>query len=381
VVLLLAGCTKHGFVDLVMGGAYRPDPTAEVTVEGWELLGGDLHCHVSPPDRAGHVGRGLADTVELAEAEGLDFVVLTPHVWDEVLASSWRRAELLRDHAALERVVAALDTDVAFVVGLEYSTRSGHASMAFADLEAVLGEVTADAARSDPAAFVEAYVARGGFVVVNHPLLTPIDSPFVRNAGWDLSWRPWTQRASRHRPDVAAIHRLAHAWEIENSAVSHLRDYHYLGNPGSTRRSVLHFLDRRVPAEQRRMTPVGGSDSHSQHLRAVTWVLAQERSVRGIRDALRAGRTCVRSPWACTFEARLGGGSMVGPGGRLALEGDTPLEVRVGGDDATVWLDGVAVARPARGEIAALVPPDRCAVLRATIDGGESAPIYVGCGF
>ena len=50
----------------------------------------------------------------------------------------------------------------------------------------------------------------------------------------------------------------------------------------------------------RRLIPVGGSDSHTHHLRATTFLLSRGRGEAEIRDALVSGRVCVRGPEACS---------------------------------------------------------------------------------
>src|SRR3954468_8536679 len=44
-------------------------------------LAGDLHMHVAPPDTDG-VTASIADIAHAATEAGMDFIVLTPHVWD-----------------------------------------------------------------------------------------------------------------------------------------------------------------------------------------------------------------------------------------------------------------------------------------------------------
>lgn len=378
-LVLASGCGKHELVDAVMAGAYRPDPHDAVeVVRPWVLLSGDLHCHVSPPDNAGHVGRDLPSTVELAEEEGLDFVVLSPHVWDGFFSDTDRRAAALAASDYLVRGIARTDTDVLLVPGFEYSTGWGHATMAFADLRQVLSDLPEEVVVGAPERFFEHWVAQGGVIVVNHPLLTPVDS-VVPNARWDLSWRPWTTRTSLPR-EIATIDRLAHGWEAENSAVSHLRDEYLVGNPGTSRRSVLYQIDQRIPKQRRRMTPIGGSDSHGHHLRAVTFVLAEERSPSAVRDAIVDGRVCIRNPWACTLEARVGGGPWQPVG--AALTSEDVVEVRARGRSISILRDGRLVARPRSGKSVRLgVDADTCSAVRARVDGGDSAPIYVNCPF
>ena len=377
VALSCASCGKHAIVDTVMASAYRPERASTVDVAPYVLLAGDLHCHVSPPDNPGHVGRNLPDTVALAEEEGLDFVVLSPHLWSGFLEDPSERAEALERTRTLARSIAGTDTDVMLIQGFEYSTYSGHATLAFTDLERVLGEIPL----GDPeasGAFFERWVAAGGVIVVNHPLLTGLDS-MIPNARWNLSWHTWTETSSPPS-DIAAIDRLAHGWEAENSAVSHLRDYWMTGQSESSRRSVLYQIDRRIRKQRRRMTPIGGTDSHSHHIRAVTFVLAEERSERGVRDAIVDGRVCIRDPRACTFEARVPGGEWARVG--AALDAESEVEVRANGHDIAVLRDGQIVARPRPGVPATVeVPAGECTVLRAHVDGGDSAPIYVDCPF
>src|SRR3954468_5618283 len=93
------GCSvdRHAAVDVAMGRAHPPPvqgfdlglaPRAApgggapltAAPEPYQLLSGDFHCHVSPPDWNQEANRNRAGTVTLAKEEHLDFVVLTPHV-------------------------------------------------------------------------------------------------------------------------------------------------------------------------------------------------------------------------------------------------------------------------------------------------------------
>lgn len=74
----------HAATDLVMAAAPRPPRgwRADLAVPApYTILAGDLHCHIRPPDWAEHVARGLPETIDLARAEGLDFVSLIPHTF------------------------------------------------------------------------------------------------------------------------------------------------------------------------------------------------------------------------------------------------------------------------------------------------------------
>lgn len=386
-VLGTAGCSRYVWLDAALWPLSLPEAASAVDVEpGFVLLGGDLHCHVSPPDHPEHVVRALEDTLVDAQEAGLDFLVLTPHVWDGFeLEGPRRRAEAghLRDLRARARAQAppGLMVDV----GMEYSTRFGHLGLSFADVDVVLDDVSPGQAALDRAAFVRAWKERGGFVVVNHPLLEPLDVP-VPAADWDLSFRPWT-RPGQHPAHLVEVGGLAQGWEAYNVIVDELRDRFLQLDAGTSSRAVLARLDKEVVTTGRRMTPVGGSDSHSDDLRPTTWVLAKERSLEGVREALLAGRVCIREPGACSLRARpvreRGGAAVADkewalPGATLAAG---PVEVRATGDDIALVLDGVTVSEPESGEVVRIEPPaSGCHTVRARVDGGDSGPIYVGCG-
>lgn len=376
-LLVAAGCTKHDAVDLLIARAHRPDRIEGGAVGPYALLSGDVHVHVTPPDRRGHVARELPATVEIAREEGLDFVVLMPHLWSGFYEDPERRAIAHSELDMLERAAARID-DVVVSVGFEYSGRGGHAGAAFADLGAVLEAVPASRAERDPGAFFREWVEQGGLLVINHPYLTPLDAP-IENASWDLSWKRWTAGA-RPPAEYVAIERLALGVETYNLAVDHLRDKYLLRAPRTSMRAAMYQLERQIRRQRRRMVPVGGSDSHSHHLRATTFVLARERSERGIAEAFRAGRLCVRGPAACSLQARVPGGPWRPIG--ASLEASDEVEVRARGERIAVLRDGRVVARPRSGMIAAIpVARDSCTLLRARVDGGESAHVYVGCPF
>jgi hypothetical protein len=365
------GCTKHTLVEAAMRGAYRPDPVARL--DGYLVLGGDTHCHVTPPDNPRHVSRGFERSIELARREAIDFVIFTPHLWDGFTADGERELAVA-EHRALRAQAATLGPDDPIaIVGLEYTTREGHVTMGFADLERVLAEVPPG--RED--VLFERWVADGGLLFVNHPYLTGIDS-VLEQARWNLSWRHWTE-GRRISPALAAAERLLHGVEVYNAGVSRLYDRFLRLERDTSMRAAFHQLERQARTRGRRMIAVGGSDSHSDYLRATMFVLARERSEAGVREAMLAGRVCVRDPRACSFEVRSGEGPWQPPG--AALSGDE-LRVRGGGRRVEVLLDGAVVAELGRLEEEVLrVAPGRCTLLRARIDGGESGPVYVNCPF
>src|SRR5262249_26775546 len=159
-------------VDLAVSTAYRPGPPPPAPgASGYQLLAGDLHCHVTPPDAPPHVVRGMAETAALAEREGLDFVVLTPHVWPRFFEDAELRQRVLADQERLARDIAALPAGrTTFVAGFEYTDGLyGHVGVSFGDLAGVLDGLSVADARADPGAFFERYVASGGLLIVNHP--------------------------------------------------------------------------------------------------------------------------------------------------------------------------------------------------------------------
>jgi hypothetical protein len=402
-VALLGGCTQADAIDFAMSSAYRAArPSEEVRAvahrHGQQLLAGDLHCHVRPPDAAWHVNRTLPETIALAHTEGLDFVVLTPHVrarffLDPVLRESTRAAA-----ATLRANVAAIDRGSLIVVpGFEYTDGDyGHVGAAFGDLERTLAELPIAEAVAHPELFFQRYVASGGVLVINHPLVLPMDSPFsfTRN---DLSWRGFTHPERGLPPEIAAIDEIAQGVEIYNLSVTHLRDRFLLGDPDRSFRLAAYTTMAAARSRHRRLAPVGGSDSHSDHLRATTWVLATERSERGIHDAITHGRTCVKSPEACSLELRgleldrqtadrqtadrqTASATWIGVGG--TIRGASRIQARAQGAEMRLYKGGELVARAAAGAVAEIdVERDRCAVFWARVGEGISAPIYVNCAF
>lgn len=372
-----------------MACAHRPSgpcPTALIAEkpgqqpQHYELLAGDMHCHVSPPDRPPHVTRGIEETVALAHDENLDFVVLTPHVRAPFFMSPSRREQVLSSLTRLEQDLAKQSTGkTTFIVGFEYTDFGyGHVGAAFADLRQVLDAVPAEEAIANPGRFFEEYVARGGVLTINHPLLTPLDSFFSR-AQADLSWRPFT--APGPYPDeIVAADRLAQGVEAFNLAIFELRDRFLLFDTHSTLRATLALLDHEIVERGRRMTPVGGSDTHSGHLRATTFVWSKGRDPAAIREGILAGRVCVRDPAACSFAVRAESGPWLSVGS--SVSGVSALKARANGVSIEIFVNGKVITPESAGqEVDIPLDAGRCTVLRARVDEGYSAPIYANCPF
>jgi hypothetical protein len=372
-----SGTLETTIVDAAMTSAHRPRAAVDLPPIGrYDVLAGDLHCHVRPPDHPLHATRDIAQTIDLADEEGLDFVVLTPHVNARFFADAGERAWTVDTHRALQRAIAKKKPRAIFVAGMEYTDhRFGHVGLAFADLDAVLADVPLDAGRNDPALFFRRWVARGGFITLNHPLVTPVES-LVPMARADLSWRPFT-RPGPMPPEIAAAHALAGGLEAFNLTATHLRDRFLVGDSEHTIKATMALIDRES-ARGRRVAPVGGSDSHSFHLRPTTYVLAESRDAQGIRDALVAGRTCIRAPEACTFMAHpIEGGPVALVGGDLPAS--RVVVVRAAAD-MEIFVDGKAWGTVPAGKAAELeIEREACTVLRARVGRGWSAPIHVNC--
>jgi len=339
-----------------------------------------MHCHVSPPDDATDVSRDLEETLKLARSEKLDFVVLTPHVWSRFFMDQGLRRAVTDGQARLRADIAKLaPPDVVFIQGFEYTDhRYGHVGASFADIDTVLAEVPLEDAQTHPAHFFEKWVAHGGMLVVNHPFVTPLDS-FIRIARADLSWRPFTAQGP-FPAEVEAIDRIAQGFEVYNVSATDLRDRFLVGESDHTLKETFAALDQRIPVGHRRMTPVGGSDSHGHHLQATTFVLSEARTPSAIHDAIVAGRVCVRDGGACSFEARSAGTDEWTPIGGV-IEKSGAIEVRAHGESIDIIVNGKVVASPASDTVARVdLSGDQCSVVRARVGSGYSGPIYVHCG-
>lgn len=384
----------HTVVDLAMTSAYRPvyfgfaDPKergpgsgdADEVAARFQILAGDFHCHVSPPDGAEEVSRDLAETVVLAKKEHLDFLVLTPHVRARFFLHEIFRYQELRALAGLRDEIAKQGPGAPLlIVGFEYTDhRQGHLGFSFGDLAQLLARFPAARLQERPQDFVEGWVASGGLVVVNHPLVTPVDSMFEIGRA-DLSWRPWTKEGP-FPPEIEAANRLAQGFEAYNLTAAHMRD-RYLSAPGpGTTQATLARIDQEILSQRRRLVPLGGSDSHEDHLRATTFVLASAHTTEDIRQAVLAGRVCVRDPRACSLRARTPNTAWQPLG--AAFLNAPKIEVKARGEKIRVLVNGHLAATPRSGEVAALpLDSNACSLIRAEIDGGFSAPIYANCAF
>lgn len=390
VALASAGCTRNQLLDFAMNRTPHVTRQAGARVGDRVILAGDMHCHVRPPDSRSHVSRELPATLKLAREEGLDFVVLTPHVPARFYLDDETRARVLSDHAALRAEVnrSRAEADGVIVIpGFEYTDRRwGHLGMGFADVSEVLGSVSADALRERPQAFFEAFVAHGGVVTFNHPVNRPLRDPPFSELTRDMSWRAFYR--SDVPDDVAWVTRHAQAIETYNASATLLRDRFLLDDEERSLREASHVLDRVARRDGRRLAAVGGSDSHGHWLRATTFVLAKARTEPAIREAIASGRTCVRGPEACTLTVRAKGdpgwayvGDDIPADARPKMDPNSGvIEARAIGGDVSLFVNGELVATGDGGDLlTASVPRGRCSTVRAVVGKSWSSPVYVGC--
>ncbi|MBI3072293.1 MAG: hypothetical protein HYY84_09265 [Deltaproteobacteria bacterium] len=256
-------------------------------------LAGDFHCHVRPPDGPREVRSDFDDTVTMARAGGLDFVVLVPHVrgkfYEDAANRKWV-AEANRRLTARARSVS----DIVVVPGVEYTDGdSGHIGVSFVDLADVL-----DA--REP--FFEAVVRQSGILNIHHPYALPMSLPFYRRGLPDMSWRPFT-RGTKIPREIAFVNDRYSAIEVFNHSKS-VVDRVVQGDRFIDIRRALAKADTEVVRRGHPIALIGGSDNHAFSLRATTYVFAETRDGPGIANAVRGAHTCAMGPDACTFQVR-----------------------------------------------------------------------------
>jgi len=214
------------------------------------VLSVELHCH----SELSYDGRDPVDMLlAQAEAVGLDALAVTDH--DEIDASL-RAADLAPDYGLVG------------IPGIEITSQAGH----------VLGLGIEDAVPPGLpfGETLDRIREQGGLAVVPHPFQT------ARHGV-----------ASHVSPAALAD---ADALEVYNSRLL----------TGRSNRQAERF------AVQHGVPMTAGSDAHIAEMvgQAVTRVDVEERSVEGILDAVRAGRTSVvgrRTPWRISLR-QFGGG-------------------------------------------------------------------------
>ncbi len=218
-----------------------PPPRTLRTGPAW--FSGDLHCHTHHSD-----GKGSIETLlERAREAGLDFLAVTEH----------------NTVSHYPELAAYTGEDLLLIPGQEVTTYKGHANVWGCDRWLDFRVRTPE----DMAWVVEQAHRSGALISINHP---KYDGP-----DWELG----------QDFDVDCVEAWQAPWFISNY-------------------ESLAFWERMLNAG-RRVPCVGGSDCHvaaSPDEQGVpflgqptTWVWAEELSVRGILDAIRAGHVHISS--------------------------------------------------------------------------------------
>ncbi len=275
---------------------------------------GDVHMHVAPPDSKSDVALSIDAIATAAVKAGMDFVVLTPHLWP------WRWHDDRSDWAEAWRELAEAAARLSIptmIPGAEWTTRAGHFTIAGTDLASLAGDD-----------FLAAADRAGAWISVNHPFATPTRIPGVRASHYDMSYRVWTE----NREGFRAIDG-AEVWNVPLSFAN------VLSRPGGKTGEELAWaaLDRVVHEERRHVAAVGGTDNHQENVMATTWVLALDATAGAILEALRNGATCVGSAAAGTLRGR-GDGAWVAIGGEVR---GAITELAWTGGAARVYVDNV----------------------------------------
>jgi hypothetical protein len=305
-VLLAAACTSS---------AAAPGDPPPIAKDKRRWIPGDVHMHVAPPDR--DVDLNVAGIAKAARDGGLEFVVLTPHLWPSARGRSFDTA--WRAMATEARATKG----VTLIPGIEWTTGNGHFTIAGVDVTAL-----------GPDLLRSAHDA-GAFISVNHPYAVPTKIPGIAVSHYNMSYRPWTEG----RPAPVPIHGVE-VWNFALGIANVIRKPG--GKTGEAR--AWESADALVRKERKKLAAVGGTDNHTHLVIPTTWVLAEQATEAAILDALRAGATCVGGPEAGSLRARGTSGEWVRIGG--VVRGDR-VELAWDGT-ARLFIDGVD-----RGEHAA----------------------------
>ncbi len=250
----------------VMNAVITPEPSKPFNGI-W--LKGDLHAHSLHSDGDSSV----AAVIEAVESKGLEFFALTEHDsnmfeagnYDNVIPPHWGDPDYTSDHLVL-------------LYGVEWTTNMGHANV-WGSAPFDYTELWRANSRSwedkelepDVYGAVTAAHEQGALFSVNHP-----------SAWFCCPWEPLVENDMDSIEIWNALYRLPNL----NGFASH------------------PFWDREL-RKGRRMTGVGGSDTHNLngiqawaygHGNPTTWVCAEDRSSEAVLSAIKAGRVSIS--WA-----------------------------------------------------------------------------------
>jgi hypothetical protein len=218
---------------------------------------GDLHMHTAHSDGACTSQSGktvpcpVFVTIEAAVKQKLDFIAITDHN--------------TISHYDAERELQPYFDQILLIPGREITTYSGHANV-FGPTGFIDFRSEAKGAPSINQVFHSAQAA-GAFVSINHP-----GDPTGANCigcGWSVADTDWN---------------LVNGIEAIN------------GNDPKHYEADIRFWDQQL-AKGFRLVAIGGSDTHRPEQGTIghptTVVHAEELSVHGILNAIRAGHVCI----------------------------------------------------------------------------------------
>lgn len=273
---------------------------------------GDLHMHTAHSDGACTSQSGkmvpcpVFVTIEAAVKQKLDFIAITDHN--------------TISHYDAEREMQPYFDQILMIPGREITTYSGHANV-FGPTDFIDFRSEAKGAPSINQVFHAAQDA-GAFVSINHPG-DPTGASCI-GCGWSVTDTDWN---------------LVNGIEAIN------------GNDPKHYEADIRFWDQQL-AKGFRLVAIGGSDTHRPERGTIghptTVVHAQELSVHGVLDAIRAGHVCID----------------------LTASHDKVIDLHASdGDVHTVMGESLTAARNDRVELTAHVTGSSGSNLRWLVDG------------
>jgi hypothetical protein len=384
--VLLGAC--QSFLNyLSLEAAFKPPPAAKVALQGTlRLWAGDMNFHISPPEDPKEIRRSLREALELIQRSNLDFVYLTPKIRARFYENPEEFERVRGSWLMVQQTLSSLnEPHPLLMMGAQYfDERSGSVSLLHVDIPKILTEVSRDELKTSPAAFLNLVALRGGILIINHPLATPLPVPVdtaLRYASRDHSWRPMTRPGSEYPKDIIAANNIYDGMQAYSIPVSVWRDQYVLENPTKSLSDVETRLAQESVRKQRRLVAMGGSDSRGGIIRATTFIAAPERTPEALRRAILHGRVCVRSPTPCGLRVYADdqGGSAFGVGDALVAE--RTVQFRWGDDESgdlyrngerLGTFEGTTTQAASRGE---------CHIYQLYLNNGYSGPVYVNCPF
>ena len=371
---------------LSLESAYKPPPANKVAMQGTlRLWAGDMNFHISPPDEPREVRRDMRQSIELLAKSGLDFVFVTPRIKARFYESSEDFERVRSTWLMVQQTLSSLsDPHPLIMLGAEYSDeKNGSLAILGVDIPKVLSEVSREELKASPVAFMNLMALRGGVLILNQPLATPLPVPLdtsMRYASRDHSWRPLTKPSSDFPKDILAAHNIYDGMEAYSLPVSVWRDQYVLENPTHSLVEVISRMAKESLRKQRRLVPTGGSDSRGKVIRATTFIASPERTPESLRQALLQGRVCVRSPTPCGVRAYADdkGGEAFGVGDGLVAE--HTVQFRWGDADGDLYRNGERIGTFEGGTIQA-ASRGECHIYQLYLNNGFSGPVYVNCPF